>query len=407
MPSSSESSESADTNSTAVCRVVIIGAQRARVAKVASILNSDQALANFQHQPPDYEDQTPAINITIEYLPCVATFGSYKNASGDVVRYLEKIEYHGAEGGCPRGSSLAPFFDTVDDAEVNQKLRLDGISVVAIGCGIDSTQDVAMIETFVNGVCSASVEDGHSSIDAPILQCVQPNGEYSSMKEENEAYRGMSADEKSEAVQSGTIGPGKMARFAYALAEGVIENAIESAFPKQEKVYIEQDAKAEKEDDGSEVGEDASALTVVQEPVVRMRDPSKVQFACRICRAILFDEDDLENPPHSRSSHSFSRKHDKPDGRGGAGQCESQFLSGGMDWMGDIGGMEGKLHCPKCHSKLGLWKWAGAQCSCGTWVTPAIQIPNSKVDELLAPPVAVSAGGLIPGLSSLAVQPKP
>ena len=51
--------------------------------------------------------------------------------------------------------------------------------------------------------------------------------------------------------------------------------------------------------------------------------------------------------------------------------------------MGDIASSsEGKLTCPKCNAKLGLFRWHGNQCSCGTWVAPAIQIHLSKVDAL-------------------------
>lgn len=46
--------------------------------------------------------------------------------------------------------------------------------------------------------------------------------------------------------------------------------------------------------------------------------------------------------------------------------------------------VEGKFGCPKCDTKIGTWNWSGAQCSCGTWVVPAIQVPRSKVD--LVPP---------------------
>ena len=63
--------------------------------------------------------------------------------------------------------------------------------------------------------------------------------------------------------------------------------------------------------------------------------------------------------------------------------CQSLFLANGLDWMGDISlSAEGKLSCPnvKCGSKLGLFKWHGTQCSCGTWVVPAIMIQKSRVD---------------------------
>jgi len=65
--------------------------------------------------------------------------------------------------------------------------------------------------------------------------------------------------------------------------------------------------------------------------------------------------------------------------------CQSIFLADGLDWMGDISqSPEGKLSCPnlKCGSKLGLYKWHGTQCSCGTWVVPAIMIQKSRVDAI-------------------------
>jgi dual specificity phosphatase 12 len=50
--------------------------------------------------------------------------------------------------------------------------------------------------------------------------------------------------------------------------------------------------------------------------------------------------------------------------------------------MGDLSDTEGKLACPKCSCKVGQWNWSGAQCSCGSWVTPAIQVPLSRVDKI-------------------------
>ena len=49
----------------------------------------------------------------------------------------------------------------------------------------------------------------------------------------------------------------------------------------------------------------------------------------------------------------------------------------------DDEGIEGKLICPnpKCKSRLGSFNWSGSQCSCGSWVVPAVQIVASKVDR--------------------------
>ncbi|KXS17897.1 hypothetical protein M427DRAFT_54144 [Gonapodya prolifera JEL478] len=46
------------------------------------------------------------------------------------------------------------------------------------------------------------------------------------------------------------------------------------------------------------------------------------------------------------------------------------------------GEQDGRIDCPnaRCGAKLGSWAWAGAQCSCGTWVTPGFAVQKGKVD---------------------------
>ncbi|EST08267.2 Dual specificity phosphatase, catalytic domain protein [Kalmanozyma brasiliensis GHG001] len=65
--------------------------------------------------------------------------------------------------------------------------------------------------------------------------------------------------------------------------------------------------------------------------------------------------------------------------------CSSYFLEP-MAWMSDLssGEVTGRLNCPtaKCGQKLGSWDWAGMQCACGAWVTPAFSLHRSKVDEI-------------------------
>ena len=64
--------------------------------------------------------------------------------------------------------------------------------------------------------------------------------------------------------------------------------------------------------------------------------------------------------------------------------CSSYFLEP-MAWMESLssGEVTGRLNCPtpKCGQKLGSWDWAGMQCACGAWVTPAFSLHRSKVDE--------------------------
>ncbi|ORX93882.1 dual specificity protein phosphatase 12 [Basidiobolus meristosporus CBS 931.73] len=63
--------------------------------------------------------------------------------------------------------------------------------------------------------------------------------------------------------------------------------------------------------------------------------------------------------------------------------CSSYFIEP-MEWISglDSGALEGKILCPKCDGKLGNYCWAGAQCSCGAWVTPSFTIHRNRVDEL-------------------------
>ncbi len=40
------------------------------------------------------------------------------------------------------------------------------------------------------------------------------------------------------------------------------------------------------------------------------------------------------------------------------------------------------IKCKKCSLKLGEFFEKGTQCSCGSWVVPAVQIVKSKVDKV-------------------------
>ncbi|KAG0054623.1 dual specificity phosphatase 12 [Gryganskiella cystojenkinii] len=59
--------------------------------------------------------------------------------------------------------------------------------------------------------------------------------------------------------------------------------------------------------------------------------------------------------------------------------CQSYFIEP-VEWIQELYGLEGKISCPKCDSKLGTFNWSGEQCSCGTWVTPAFMMHKGKVD---------------------------
>ena len=110
------------------------------------------------------------------------------------------------------------------------------------------------------------------------------------------------------------------------------------------------------------------------------RGKPQMHWRCRMCRQLVCGEADLESHQRGMHDHSYYQ-------RGGSKPCSSLFLSEPLPWMEDqvaMGGFEGKIVCPtpRCGAKLGAWNWAGAQCSCGTWVTPALQLVMSKLDEV-------------------------
>ncbi|KDE02689.1 hypothetical protein, variant [Microbotryum lychnidis-dioicae p1A1 Lamole] len=66
--------------------------------------------------------------------------------------------------------------------------------------------------------------------------------------------------------------------------------------------------------------------------------------------------------------------------------CSSYFTEP-LSWMSPMlesGALGGKIVCPnaKCGAKLGSFDWAGAQCSCGTWICPGFALNVSRVDEI-------------------------
>ncbi|CEH16778.1 Dual specificity phosphatase [Ceraceosorus bombacis] len=65
--------------------------------------------------------------------------------------------------------------------------------------------------------------------------------------------------------------------------------------------------------------------------------------------------------------------------------CSAYFVEP-LQWMSALkeGEIAGKLDCPnaRCGAKLGNWDWAGMQCGCGEWITPAFALHRTKVDEV-------------------------
>ncbi len=376
-----------------VCRVAIVGAQRQRVARVAAIIHADESLASVDtlaitgssSLDPSSPNNTSLLQqlptsvppqVKIEYLPCVATFDSYEGEDGESVRYLAKLEYHGTNGTLVKGKTLAPFFDNQnesadDDSNDITQNPFPGIAGVAIGCGVDTDDDFAKVKTFMDALSSSCISEATDDMNM-IIECIQPNSEFSSMKEENDSFRDMSDDMKKEAVINRTIGPGKMAMFAYEVAEKVVRVRW------GKELLTDNTQETDTQDVALTDGDDEAPELVEIEATPHFIDPEKTRYACKRCRSVLFSSDDLEDPPHAQSLHNFRRKGQTSS----QGMCQNLFIADPLPWMNGCNEMEGKLHCPKCQTKVGHYSWTGAQCSCGTWVTPAIMVPLSKVDEM-------------------------
>lgn len=343
-------------------RVAVLGANKNRVSKVLSIL---------QDRPPiiDLENEPIQRNIDVEYIPCIASFGGYKNEQDEVVKYLAKLTAFDVAD-VKQETSLQTFFDEGSKIEEmpNGNITIPGIAAFAVGIGIDTDHDLHMIESYVNMMSGNSgkqeEEDEKDKVLQNVIKCVEPNAEYASMQEENAAFKALSEEEKEEAIQNASIGPGKMAKFIQQVAKECIP---ESKRAKAERIRKEQEAKEKEqhEVDAIEKEEEPS------EPLFKEYDVETTRYACKMCRTILFNNEEFEDPPHSQSQHTFSyRKAKGGNVNTSIGEkCQCHFLKDALNWMGkEIHEChEGKLSCPKCDGKLGLYKWHGTQCSCGTW----------------------------------------
>ncbi|KAH6562497.1 hypothetical protein BASA50_003141 [Batrachochytrium salamandrivorans] len=113
------------------------------------------------------------------------------------------------------------------------------------------------------------------------------------------------------------------------------------------------------------------------------------QLQCKKCRVRLATMDQVEQhtPGVGQAAFSYFKRT-----RGLAGgkpapidSCNTFFLNqeavalwGGAAPEASV--LEGRLDCPKCNTKLGLFHLAGTQCSCGAWIAPAYCIQKARVD---------------------------
>jgi dual specificity phosphatase 12 len=335
-------------------RILVVGLHRARLANIMSLIKVKQ---QREQEQPSSAEEIPIISI--DFLPCLATMGSYKSEEdGSLIRYLNSINYHD-------GSAMTQF---LDDPQVRPTLT----ALAMIGYEWHIPHDALQLENYFQSQNLNSLT---------MVECVTPNSSdysFSTLEQEMEYFKGLDEETKACHIHNETMGPGKMAKFVWNLAQRVKE------LKRQEILQKIKPPPAPIEQSPDASGTSEQEPTRVRQPPQPSVDPTQLRFACRMCRHIVVGAADLADN-HVQNLHSFRRAN--YDKKRPTVACQSLFCNETvLNWLAapgqDIHDMEGKLVCPKCSTKIGHWKWAGAQCSCGTWITPAIQIPNSKVDTL-------------------------
>ncbi|XP_028754273.1 probable inactive dual specificity protein phosphatase-like At4g18593 [Neltuma alba] len=100
------------------------------------------------------------------------------------------------------------------------------------------------------------------------------------------------------------------------------------------------------------------------------------------CRRIVASDDNIVSHKHGKGEASFKWKKRNENTEKQPVDCTSVFVEP-MKWMQTVneGHVEEKLFCLGCNARLGYFKWAGMQCSCGAWVNPAFQLHKCRLDE--------------------------
>ena len=211
-------------------------------------------------------------------------------------------------------------------------------------------------------------------LETVAVKCVEPNPGFDNLQEEMDAFRGLVDDKIKE-----SMGPAKMAKIIIDSINQIRKRKADMVLREKEKAAAKTQADVLEKQRHN------------QPPTPEPADPNRPRYACRMCRTILFGQNHLA-PEHIQNRHSFKKLSQTP-----AASCQSFFCSEDvLQWLSPSGeDIEGKLTCPRCSHKIGHWKWAGAQCSCGTWVTPAIQIPASKVDVVACDSLASPTPSLV------------
>jgi dual specificity phosphatase 12 len=337
--------------------IIVVGLNRARLTKILALVHEseekDDVETSISLRP--FSENGHFEKFTIDYLPCIASMSSYEADDGEQIRFMANFVYHD-------GAPMTKYFD-------DESFRSALTTVLMVGYEWHPS-DRQRIEGYFKA----------NNLSVSVLS-VSPNPGFTSLHDEMEAFKVLSEDEKAKHLSDRTMGPGKMARFVLESACSIKEKLLGISTTDNELECPELGISSEpvllEQVTSTSVSHEREHQTEPPDP-----DPELPMFACRICRTILFGQNNLAQD-HKQNLHSFKRHHTNAQGLQQV-PCQSLFCNESvLGWLSPHGAdVEGKLECPKCSVKLGHWNWVGAQCSCGTWVVPAIQIPISKVDTI-------------------------
>ncbi|KAJ8680385.1 hypothetical protein QAD02_016172 [Eretmocerus hayati] len=137
------------------------------------------------------------------------------------------------------------------------------------------------------------------------------------------------------------------------------------------------------------------------DPALLSTHPEPTVYRCKKCRRVVANASNvLPHKPREKQvwRHVSSKRYDKVQRHTKEGKapmenekkeeevsdrfCDKTYFIEPLAWMPDImHKVDGKLHCPKCNSKLGSYSWvSGCQCPCGSKIAPAFYLIPSKVD---------------------------
>ena len=114
-------------------------------------------------------------------------------------------------------------------------------------------------------------------------------------------------------------------------------------------------------------------------------------YSCRKCRRVLATNTNVLEHEAGKGIDAFSWQQKKrmssnqaSSSNPNASNCSSVFVSP-VTWMLDeteqiFNENSGKIHCPKCQTKIGAFAWSGERCSCGAFVCPSFQLQKGKLD---------------------------